>query len=114
MIWDSYIYNKNYKWLSYNLWFVYFQFYKIIYFIDQDIFFIYKNLHFNKNVINKKNFKNYNIMKKNTKRFCYYIDLYCIEFYNFIILLNLYFSINLNTLKKKEKLKKKKTNFFFT
>ena len=56
-------------------------------------------------------------MKANNKRFCYYIDLYCIEFYNFILLLNVYFSTTLNFLNKKKKNKKKKNKkkkiFFF-
>ena len=108
MVWDSFIFNKNYKWLSYNLWFIYFQFYKIIFFIDQDKFLIYNSLHFKNNILKKKKFNNYSIMSKNLKRFCYYIDLYCIEFYNYIILLNLYFSTNLSYLNKKKKKKKKK------
>lgn len=103
MIWNSYIYNKNYKWLSYNLWFVYTQFYKIIFFIDQNEFIIYNNLHYTENTFLTKNYNNcYNILK-NHKRFSYYIDLYCIEFYNYLILLNLYFQTDLLFFKKKKK-----------
>jgi len=36
MIWNSYIYNRNYKWLSYNLWFSYIQFYKVIFCFDNN------------------------------------------------------------------------------
>lgn len=37
-----------------------------------------------------------------TPRFCYYIDLYCIEFFNQLILLNLYFLTNLDFYKNKD------------
>lgn len=103
MIWNSYIYDKDYKWLSYNLWFMYIQFYKIIYFIDQNEFTIYNNLHYTTNGFLKNRFSNYYKIFKTSKRFSYYIDLYCIEFFNFLILLNLYFQTDLNFFKKKRK-----------
>ena len=102
MIWNSYIYNKNYKWLSYNLWFVYTQFYKIVFFIDQNEFIIYNNLHYTKNTFLTKNYNNCCNIFKNQKRFSYYIDLYCIEFYNYLILLNLYFQTDLLFFKNKK------------
>ena len=36
MIWNSYIYDKNYKWLSYNLWISYLQFYKVLNFLEEN------------------------------------------------------------------------------
>lgn len=114
MIWTSFLYDKHNKWLSYNLWFIYIQFYKILFFFDftihknQD----YLNLHLKKNFLIKKKYKNFKLLST-TPRFSYYIDLYCFEFLNQLILLNLYFYTTLNFYKK-SKLKKTqiiKTNF---
>ena len=113
MTWDSHIFNKNYKWLSYNLWFMYLQFYKTIYFIDTDIVRIYDNLHIASNSFILKKFNNYMPMIPNTKRFSYYIDLYCLEFFNYILLINLYFLTDLEFFKKRKKRKKKIENIFF-
>ncbi len=109
MIWNSSLYNSNYKWLSYNLWFVYTQFYRTMLFCD-----IYTTKVWN-------NFKNVNdlfITNKTKKihiqktyvRFSYYIDLYCVEFIDFFLLINLYFHTNLKFYKKEKNswLKKKK------
>lgn len=106
MIWQSYIYNKRYKWLSYNLWFAYIQFYKIIFFLDIDLI-LNNNLAYN-NTFLTKTYKNiYKIYKKHI-RFSYHIDLYCIEFHNFLLLLNIFFYANLDFFQHKQKLKKKK------
>ena len=60
-------------------------------------------------------FKEYNTFINNKKlnyyskfnnyiRFSYHIDLYCIEFFNYIILLNLYFETRLSFYKEKKKI----------
>jgi len=48
-----------------------------------------------------------NYPTKNSKRFCYYIDLYCFEFLGQIILINLYYVANLKFYKKKKTSNKK-------
>lgn len=102
MIWNSFLFDRNYKWLSYNLWFIYIQFYKVLFFFDfsikaNKILLTYYNkskfLTFKK----KKSFK----LSSVTPRFSYYIDLYCFEFFNQLFLLNLYFFTNLQFYKKK-------------
>lgn len=103
MIWTSYLFDKKFKWLSYNLWFIYIQFYKIIFFFNIQDKKKNKLLHqYNKTsfIINKQ--KNFFYLKKNTSRFSYYLDLYCIEFYNYLLLLNLYFFTILKFYKKKK------------
>lgn len=110
MIWNSQIFNKKHKWLSYNLWFLYIQFYKIIFFFKPSV--IKDKLLLNSRY--KKSFflyltKNCNYPTKNFKRFCYYIDLYCFEFLGQIILINLYYVANLKFYKKKKNLNSKKT-----
>lgn len=103
MIWSSFLFDKKFKWLSYNLWFLYINFYKVIFFFNiQD----YKQNKF-LNQYNEISFilrrkKNFYFLKKNTVRFSYYFDLYCIEFYNHLILLNLYFFTTLKFYKKKK------------
>lgn len=110
MVWNSFLLDKNYKWLSYNLWFTYIQFYKVIFFFD----FIVQgnkkllNYYYRKNFLFKstkyKQFK----LTKTKPRFSYYTDLYCIEFFDQLILLNLYFFTNLEFYKKKRSIKRKK------
>lgn len=121
MIWNSYIYNKQYKWLSYNLWFAYIHFYKIIFFCNSYSYSFLNNMsNFkNKNLINISN--KYISINKTSVRFSYYIDLYCLEFYNYLLLINIYFLTNLSFFKLKKKVWNKKkfnklnptsTNFF--
>ena len=101
MIWNSFILDKKYKWLSYNLWFFYIQFYKVIFFFDFTIHKNFKLLNhlYKKNILQSKKHK-FKISSV-TPRFSYYIDLYCLEFLNQLILLNLYFFTNLEFYKKK-------------
>ena len=55
MIWNSSLYNSNYKWLSYNLWFSYIQFYKIIFFLNTVKSKFFSNFdYFNNNTFLKK------------------------------------------------------------
>lgn len=108
MIWSSYIFDKKNKWLSYNLWFIYIYFYKNIIFCR---FYLKKNLkYFHKNLRTsfklKKQKKLY--LSKTKTRFSYYIDLYCIEIFESLILLNLFFFTNLPFYKQVLSLKKKK------
>ncbi len=56
----------------------------------------------NDNYVILKNKNIYNISKTYI-RFMYYIDLYCIEFYNFLLLINIYFKTNLIFFKSKKK-----------
>ncbi len=117
MTWNSSIIEKDYKWLSYNLWFIYIQFYKIIFFCNSKTNYIKVNILNN----NSKNYlKSNNKIKLNKSfvRFSYVIDLYCIEFLNSVLLLNLFFKTNLRYYKNsKIKINKKgrlhkKINFF--
>lgn len=100
MTWDTRIFNKKLKWFSYNLWFFYTYYYKNIFFIEQSDVYIYNNLH-NKDI-------NYIFFKKKLvyplnykKRFSYYISLYIYEFFSSLILLSIFFQINLTELKHK-------------
>lgn len=116
MIWTSFLFDKKFKWLSYNLWFIYIQFYKVIFFFNiqnekkNNFLQRYNKTSF---VINKQ--KNFFYLKKNKTRFSYHLDLYCIEFYNHLILLNLYFFTLLKFYKKKKSYNKdlrKQLNIF--
>lgn len=94
MIWSSYIFDKKNKWLSYNLWFMYIYFYKNIIFCQ---FYLKENKKYfhkqTKSFILNKNKKFY--LNKSKLRFSYYIDLYCIEIFESLILINLFFFTNL-------------------
>lgn len=92
MIWNSFIFDKYNKWLSYNIWFIYIQFYKVLFFFDFNNSYneSYLNFYLQKNFLIKNNSKKFKLSSK-TPRFSYYIDLYCFEFLNQLILLNLYF-----------------------
>lgn len=105
MIWSSYIFDKKNKWISYNLWFIYINFYKVIFFFDlQEADNVIKLNCLGKNsFFILKNKKNSFFLTKTKPRFSYYIDLYCIEFFNHLILLNLYFFTTLNFYKNKNK-----------
>ena len=111
MIWSSFILYKKYKWLSYNLWFYYIQFYKVIFFFDFTINKNFKLLnHFYiKHILqsNKHKFK----ISSLTPRFSYYIDLYCLEFLNQLVVLNLYFYTTLEFYKQKSSSQIKYTEF---
>lgn len=115
MIWSSYIHDKRFKWLSYNLWFAYIQFYKVIFFFNYEKSKFRRNVFccFSKNFLSSK-LVNYKHPSKTNLRFCYYIDLYCVEIFNFLLLLNLYFFTTLAFYKKKKKkISMKKLNNFF-
>ncbi len=75
----------------------------------------YNNLKWVKQDLNKNN---YITPTPSDKKFQYYIDIYCIEFDKYILLINIYFLCNLifyQKTKKKQKNKKlKKNNFFNT
>lgn len=104
MIWTSYIYEKKYKWLSYNLWFFYLFFFKNIFFIKLSNNNEFQRNYFKEfNTFIRKNKSNYIKIDESAPRFSYYIDLYCIEFFNIIILLNLYFQTKIEFYKKKNK-----------
>lgn len=95
MIWNSSLYNSNYKWLSYNLWFSYIQFYKIIFFLNTVKSKFFSNFdYFNNNTFLKKKKKSFSPCK-NFVRFSYYIELYCVEFHDYLFLINIFFFTNL-------------------
>jgi hypothetical protein len=114
MVWNSQIFDKKHKWLSYNLWFIYIQFYKIIFFFNPSVKKDKAIMHSQYKKSLFKPLKKYcNYPTKNSKRFCYYIDLYCFEFLGQIILINLYYVANLKFYKKKKTSNKKnKINTF--
>jgi hypothetical protein len=117
MIWESSLHNSNYKWLSYNLWFTFIYYFKYISFTAKQMDTLFSNFSSIDNslvnsLINKhKKFENTPI------RFSYHIELYCLEFLNHLILLNIFFLTDLSffKLKKKKnnKYKKKSLNTFF-
>lgn len=115
MIWNSYIHDKRFKWLSYNLWFMYIQFYKVVFFYRPYWkFSASKKCDFNKHFLTN-NITNYKHPIKIKQRFGYYIDLYCVEVFNYLLLLNIYFHTTLVFYKNKNKQKKitkKLCNFF--
>lgn len=94
MIWSSYIFDKKNKWLSYNLWFMYIYFYKNIIFCQ---FYLKKNKkYFHKQTKSLSLTTNKRLyLNKSKLRFSYYIDLYCIEIFESLILINLFFFTNL-------------------
>jgi hypothetical protein len=98
MIWTSFFHEKRYKWLSFNLWFFYIFFYKNFFFFNLKKL----NINYFKDYNYFLNFKKINkTIKKNSVRFSYHINLYCIETLNYLILLNLYFKTNLAFYRKK-------------
>lgn len=112
MIWSSYIFDKKNKWLSYNLWFIYIYFYKNIIFHQ---FYLKKNRKYLHNKLNcflylKKKKKLY--LNKKKQRFSYYIDLYCFEIYDSLILINLFFFTNLRFYKQELKLESIREEYF--
>jgi len=100
--WTSLIYDKHFKWLSYNLWFSYVQFYKIAFFINFFIKIPKINYLYPKNTFLINNINNNYKLNNNNVRFSYYVDLYCIEFNNYLLLVNLYFYTNLKYLNVKD------------
>jgi len=116
MMWETSLYNSNYKWLSYNLWFTYIYYYKAVTFQlkkPKILFINHNNYNTLLNIYYKKN-----KLRENTQvRFSYHIELYCVEFVNYLILINIYFLTNLKFFKiknynKKNKKIKKFDNFF--
>jgi len=104
MVWTSFIHEKKYKWLSFNLWFFYLYFYKVFFFFNIDKL-KSKNIYFRDfNTFIKNHNIKYLHIKNTYVRFSYHIDLYCIEFFNYIILLNLYFETSLFFYKKKKEI----------
>jgi hypothetical protein len=115
MIWNSFLFDKHYKWLSYNLWFTYIQFYKVIFFFDFTLKLNTKmlNYYYRRNFIfTSKKYKQFKLTKTKP-RFSYYTDLYCLEFFDQLLLLNLYFFTTLQFYKKKHYLKKKNIKNLF-
>ncbi len=106
MIWENSLYNEKYKWLSYNLWFIF------IYYYKQNLFYLYKeniqlsNLTVKNNLTPKFNCK-YKRTKSTNIRFSYHIELYCLEYYNYLLLINIFFLTHLNFFKSSKKKKKK-------
>ena len=116
MMWETSLYNSNYKWLSYNLWFIFTYYYKYnLYSMNQ------KNLELNNFFLNQNylvniRFNKYSRLKSYNIRFSYFIELYCLEYYNYLLLINIFFLTNLSFFKDSKQLnlenKKKLKNFF--
>lgn len=116
MIWNSFLFNKTNKWLSYNLWFTYIHLYKVLFFFNFTILKNCKILYkFKQNKLNlyRNNSKTNFLLNKTKVRFSYYIDLYCVEFLNQLILLNLYFLTNLYFYKNSDDNKDVDDTYFF-
>lgn len=116
MIWNSFLFSKTNKWLSYNLWFTYIHLYKVLFFFNFTILKNCKILYqFKQNKLNlyKNNNKTKFLLNKTKVRFSYYIDLYCIEFLNQLILLNLYFLTNLYFYKNSDDNEDIEESYFF-
>ena len=104
MIWNSYLYNNNFKWLSYNIWFSYIQFYKVIIFLNSKKIEKQNNFHYYDNTIFvKTKIKKYFHVKHQFVRFSYYIDLYCVEFLDYLLLINIFFLTDLKFYKNSHK-----------
>lgn len=66
------------------------------------------NFFLNQNfIVNNQNTKYLNL-RSTTIRFSYFIELYCLEYFNFLFLINVYFLTNLSFFKKSKKSKKSK------
>ena len=91
------------------MWFAYIQFYKITFFSNFNEDSVKIKLLKNTNTFIKYNSEKKFQINKTHIRFSYYIDLYCIEFFKTILLINLFFKTNLLLYKaKKKKIRKKK------
>jgi hypothetical protein len=62
-------------------------------------FFFYQNY-----LLNKQSNK-YIKLKSINIRFSYFIELYCLEYFNYLFLINIFFLTNLSFFKKKKKIK---------
>ena len=113
MTWDIRVFNKKYKWFSYILWFFYTYLYKKIFFLEQDSDYLWYHLHNPKSLYIQQKQSNYVYPSNLVKRFSYFISLYCLEFLNYVIILNIFFQINLSTLNQKRFIRKKKKNISF-
>jgi hypothetical protein len=103
MIWESSVHNLNYKWLSYNLWFTYLYFYKFMTFNNRNSEIVFNNVYNNfNNLIKTTNWK-YKQFNHVNIRFTYHIDLYCLEFVNYLLLINIFFLTNLKFFKREKK-----------
>lgn len=73
------------------------------------------NFFFQKNTLLNSCNNKYNRLQYNNIRFSYHIELYCLEYYNYLLLLNIFFLTNLNFFKisKKKKYDNNKLNYFF-
>ena len=99
LVWTSCIFDKKYKWLSYNLWFSYIQYYKNVFFFNVK-FNPLKRYNVPQNRIFFKIKGGSNLGRREVVRFSYHLDLYCIEVFNHLLLLNIYFLVNLEYLKR--------------
>ena len=117
LVWTASIFDRRYKWLSYNLWFSYIQFYKNTLFFNVR-FSSLKKYNTSQNKIFFKTKGEVRAPRREAVRFSYHLDLYFIEIFNYLLLLNIYFLINLEHLKKTGKWQRKEegwqgTSFFF-
>jgi len=74
------------------------------------------NFFLNQNYLVNIRFNKYSRLKSYNIRFSYFIELYCLEYYNYLLLINIFFLTNLSFFKDSKQLnlenKKKLKNFF--
>ena len=74
------------------------------------------NFFLNQNYLVNARFNKYSRLKSYNIRFSYFIELYCLEYYNYLLLINIFFLTNLSFFKDSKQLnlenKKKLKNFF--
>lgn len=102
LVWTASIFDRKYKWLSYNLSLSYIQFYKNILFFNVK-FKPLKKYNISQNIFFFKPKGETKAVKKESIRFSYHLDLYFIEVLNYLLILNIYFLINLEYLKRSGK-----------
>jgi len=102
MIWETSLYNYDYKWLSYNLWFIFTYFYKYNLFSINQKNLELSNFFLNQNYLINSKVKKYVKLKSFNIRFSYFIEIYCLEYFNYLFLINIFFLTNLYFFKKSE------------
>lgn len=63
------------------------------------------NFFYNGNYLLNIKLKKYKKLKSTPIRFSYFIELYCLEYFNYLLLINIFFLTNLSFFKKKKKIK---------
>jgi len=104
MIWETSLYNYDYKWLSYNLWFIFTYFYKYNLFSINQKNLELNNFFLNQNFLVNTKINKYTKLKSFNIRFSYFIEIYCLEYFNYLFLINIFFLTNLYFFKESKQL----------